>query len=191
MDDGVEAIIGTTLRRYYLVRKRSSFLRIVREIRAECEAKGFRAPTRKTIKARLDIMDQREVPRKRKGAKEADKVFAARPGRLEVARPLEIVQIDHTPADIILVDHVHRRPLGGDAGDGYDVVVAAIPGVGWSEAPDTPESLRTPGAWFHTLMTDVLDYESYVIHGSDQSAITAAYMGVDYPEAVEASRVLP
>jgi putative transposase len=110
LDDGVEGIIGTTLRRYYLVCERSRFLRPVREIRAECEAKGFRAPTRKTIKARLDVMDQREVLRKRKGAKEADKVFAARSGRLEVARPLEIVQIDHTPEDIILtggplVDH--------------------------------------------------------------------------------------
>ncbi|MEP2630021.1 MAG: DNA-binding domain-containing protein [Hyphomicrobiales bacterium] len=66
LDDGVEAIIGTTFHRYYLVRERPSFLRIVREIRAECEAKGFRPPTRKTIKARLDVMDQREVLRKRK-----------------------------------------------------------------------------------------------------------------------------
>ena len=111
LDDGVEAIIGTTLRRYYLVRERSSFLRIVREIRAECEAKGYRAPTRKTIKARLDAMDQRQVLRKRRGAKVADKIFAARPGRLEPTLPLEVVQIDHTPADVILVDHVHRRPL--------------------------------------------------------------------------------
>lgn len=111
LDDGVEVIIDVTVRRYYLVRERSSFLRIVREIRAECEAKGFRAPTRKTVKARLDAMDQREVLRKRNGAKEADKIFAARPGRLEPTLPLEVVQIDHTPADIILVDHVHRRPL--------------------------------------------------------------------------------
>lgn len=86
-------------------------MRIVREIRAECEAKGFRPPTRKTIKARLDAMDQREVLRKRKGAKEAIKVFAARQGRFEPPFPLEVVQIDHTPADIILVDHVHRQPL--------------------------------------------------------------------------------
>ncbi len=109
--EGVEALIDQTLRRYYLVRERPSFLRIVREIRAECEAKGFRPPTRKTVKARLDAMDQREVLRKRNGAKEAAKVFVARPGRLEATKPLEIVQIDHTPADIILVDHLHRLPL--------------------------------------------------------------------------------
>jgi len=109
--EGVETIIDRALRRFFLVRERPSFLRIVREIHAECEEKGFQPPTRKTVKARLDAMDQREVLRKRKGAKEAAKVFAGRPGGLDAARPLEIVQIDHTPADIILVDHVHRLPL--------------------------------------------------------------------------------
>lgn len=107
----VEVLIDQSLRRYYLVRERSSFLRIWREIRAECEAKGFQPPTRRTVKARLDAMDQREVYKKRRGAQETDKVFAARPGRLGVAVPLEVVQIDHTTADIILVDHVNRRPL--------------------------------------------------------------------------------
>lgn len=45
--------------------KRANILRIVDEIRAECAAEGFRLPTRRTIKARLDAMDQREVMRKR------------------------------------------------------------------------------------------------------------------------------
>jgi putative transposase len=107
----VEEIIDATLRCYYLVRERSSFLRIWREIRSECDAKGFRPPTRRTVKARLDAMDQREVFMKRRGAQEADKVFSARPGRLEVSAPLEVVQIDHTTSDITLVDHVNRRPL--------------------------------------------------------------------------------
>ena len=40
----VEIIIDESLRKYYLVRERSSFLRIWREIRAECEAKGFQRP---------------------------------------------------------------------------------------------------------------------------------------------------
>ena len=107
----VEQIIECSLRQYFLVRERPSFLRVVGEIRAECVAKGFTPPARETIKARLDAMDQREVLRKRTGAKAAAKVFAARPGHLNVEHPLEVVQIDHTPADIILVDHVERLPL--------------------------------------------------------------------------------
>lgn len=97
----VEDLINASLRRYYLVRERSSFLRIWREIRLECEAKGFQPPTRKTVKAQLDTMEQREVFRKRRGAKAADKAFAARPGCLDMSGPLDVVQIDQTLADII------------------------------------------------------------------------------------------
>lgn len=107
----VEALIHQVLHTHYLVPERPSFLRIWREIRAECEAKGFQPPTRRTVQARLNAMDQREVLRKRRGSDEADKVFAARPGYLDVAFPLDVVQIDHTTADIILVDHIRRRPL--------------------------------------------------------------------------------
>lgn len=107
----VESIVERVLRQHYLVLEPPSFLRIVGEIRAECAAKGFRLPTRRTIKARLDAMDQREVMRKRKGAKAARQVFEPRTGSLSMKRPLEVVQIDHTLADIILVDQVERKPL--------------------------------------------------------------------------------
>lgn len=56
----VEAIIDRALRRFFLVRERPSFLRIVREIHAECEEKGFQPPTRKTVKARLGFSHVRE-----------------------------------------------------------------------------------------------------------------------------------
>lgn len=111
LHSGVEGIIEGCLKRYFLVRERPSFLRIVREIRAECSTRGFIPPARESIKARLDAMDEHEVYRKRRGSKAARTVYAARPGRLDVATPLDVVQIDHTPADIILVDHIHRLPL--------------------------------------------------------------------------------
>lgn len=107
----VEGIIDRTLRQFYLVREPPSFLRIVEEIRTECAAKGYKRPARRTIKARLDAMDEREVLRKRKGAKVARQKFETRAGRLDVRAPLEVVQIDHTLADIILVDHIERKPL--------------------------------------------------------------------------------
>ena len=88
----VESIIERVLRQHYLVPEPPSFLRVVGEIRAECAARGFRLPTRRTIKARLDAMDQREVLRKRKGSKAARQVFEPRAGGLGVERPLEVVQ---------------------------------------------------------------------------------------------------
>lgn len=112
MERDVKSIIERVLRQHYLVPEPPSFLRIVSEIRAECAARGYRLPTRRTIKSRVDAIDQREVMRKRKGAKAARQAFEPRVGALDVVRPLEVVQIEHTLADIILVDQFERRPLG-------------------------------------------------------------------------------
>lgn len=74
--------------------------------------------------------------------------------------------------------------FGGDVEDAFDVVVISIPGVGFSEAPDQPESLQAFGARYHKLMTEVLGYERYITHGGDQGALSAAWMAHDYPDAV-------
>jgi len=55
-------------------------------------------------------MDAREVMKAREGAKAARQRFAPVTGRNRSERPLDVVQIDHTPADIILVDSFERKP---------------------------------------------------------------------------------
>ncbi|MDX8354837.1 Mu transposase C-terminal domain-containing protein [Cognatiyoonia sp. IB215182] len=158
LNEQVESIIDQGLRHRYLVSERPSLRRIVEEIRAECSAKGFQPPARQTIKARLDAMDQRHVVLKRRGAKAADQQFAARAGALDVTKPLNIVQIDHTLADIILVDHAERRPLARPwLTLAIDVATRIVLGVYVSfDAPSVlsiglclahcvrPKSLRTP-----------------------------------------------
>lgn len=57
-------------------------------------------------------MDAREVMKAREGAKAARQRFAPVTGRNRSERPLDVVQIDHTPADIILVDSFERKPIG-------------------------------------------------------------------------------
>ena len=69
-------------------------------------------PTRRTVQRRLDAMDAREVMKAREGAKAARHRFASVTGSNRAKLPLDIVQIDHTPADIILVDSFERKPIG-------------------------------------------------------------------------------
>ncbi|OAN93062.1 transposase [Sulfitobacter geojensis] len=57
-------------------------------------------------------MNAREVAKAREGAKAARQKFAPVTGENKASQPLEIVQIDHTPADIILVDSFERQPIG-------------------------------------------------------------------------------
>ncbi|MGR3706577.1 Mu transposase C-terminal domain-containing protein [Sulfitobacter sp.] len=108
----VEGIIEEHLTRYYLRRERPSLARVVTEIRSACRERGFQPPTRRTVQRRLDAMDAREVMKAREGAKAARQRFAPVTGRNRSERPLDVVQIDHTPADIILVDSFERKPIG-------------------------------------------------------------------------------
>lgn len=82
------------------------------EIRSACWQQGLQTPTRRTVQRRLDAMDAREVAKAREGAKAARQKFALVTGENKANQPLEIVQIDHTPADIILVDSFERQPIG-------------------------------------------------------------------------------
>jgi len=108
----VEAVIEEHLRRYFLRRERPSLSRVATEIRSACWQQGLQPPTRRTVQRRLDAMDAREVAKARVGAKAARQKFAPVTGENKAKQPLEIVQIDHTPADIILVDSFDRHPIG-------------------------------------------------------------------------------
>ena len=108
----VEGIIEDHLTRYYLRRERPSLARVVTEIRSACLERGLQPPTRRTVQRRLDAMDAREVMKAREGAKAARQRFAPVTGRNRSERPLDVVQIDHTPADIVLVDSFERKPIG-------------------------------------------------------------------------------
>jgi putative transposase len=108
----VEAVIEEHLRRDFLRRERPSLSRVATEIRSACWQQGLQPPTRRTVQRRLDAMDAREVAKARVGAKAARQKFAPVTGENKAKQPLEVVQIDHTPADIILVDSFDRHPIG-------------------------------------------------------------------------------
>jgi putative transposase len=70
-----------------------------------------KAPNWRTIKHRLESIDLRQQAKQR-GETKIIKATMATPGELRASQPLEIVQIDHTKADIFVVDEETREPLG-------------------------------------------------------------------------------
>jgi hypothetical protein len=108
----VEGIIEDHLTRYYLWQERPSLARVVTEIRSACRESGFQPPTRRIVQRQHDAMDAREIMKAREGAKAAHQLFAPVTGGNRSARPLDVVQIDHTPADTILVDSFERKSIG-------------------------------------------------------------------------------
>jgi putative transposase len=105
-----EELIEQFLRDKYMTRARPSMISIAEQIGDACEAEGYSRPTRAAIIRRRDRISKRELVAKREGPKAAEQ-NTPRPGRYEVKRPWEVWQIDHTLADVIIVDR-HGRPIG-------------------------------------------------------------------------------
>lgn len=78
----------------------------------------------------------------------------------------------------------HPERFGGDAEDGFDVVVASLPGYGFSGKPDKPMGLKAMGDLLDKLMTQVLGYERYLVQGGDWGGYIASRLGFDHPEHV-------
>jgi len=111
LDKERDEIIRATISRFYLKPTRPPFSRLVREVQTKCLAAGFKAPNWRTIKNRLESIDlQRRA--KRRGETSIVKATTPTPGELGASQPLELVQVDHTRADIIVVDEETREPIG-------------------------------------------------------------------------------
>ncbi|MGO8844267.1 MAG: Mu transposase C-terminal domain-containing protein [Methylocella sp.] len=111
LDSKREDLIQKTIKTFYLKPTKPPVARLVHEIRMRCVALGLPAPNWRTVKARLVDLDVRAKARKR-GEVALLKSAIAVPGEYRASRPLEIVQIDHTKVDIIVVDEQTREPLG-------------------------------------------------------------------------------
>ena len=80
-------------------------------MQTKCLAAGFKATNWRTIKNRLESIDLRRRAKQR-GEATIVKATTATPGELRASQPLEIVQVDHTRAGIIVVDEETREPIG-------------------------------------------------------------------------------
>ncbi|WP_415258471.1 Mu transposase C-terminal domain-containing protein [Thauera phenylacetica] len=108
-----EGVIDEVIRDFYLTAQRPSAQKAVIEVLRRCQQHGIDAPSPSTIRARLKAIPERERLRGRGYKEKAKNKFLPAAGNFPNADyPLAVVQIDHTPADIILVDDIHRKPIG-------------------------------------------------------------------------------
>ena len=107
----VEAVIEEAIRSYYLSRQKPSVSALHDHIRHLCRARGVAIPSRNAIRARVASVDRRALVGAREGAKAARDRFKPVVREYSADHALHIVQIDHTPVDVFVVDAVHRRPI--------------------------------------------------------------------------------
>ena len=103
LDAKREALIGQVLNEFYLKPTKPPFARLVHEVRVRCLQGNLPPPNWRTIKRRLAEVDLRTRARRR-GDAATLKATIAVPGSYTASRPLEVVQIDHTKVDVIVLD---------------------------------------------------------------------------------------
>jgi pimeloyl-ACP methyl ester carboxylesterase len=74
----------------------------------------------------------------------------------------------------------HPERFGGQAADGVDVVVPALPGFGFSGRPEAPIGPRRIAAIWDRLLRDGLGYKRYIAQGGDWGSMVSAMAGLDY-----------
>jgi putative transposase len=109
----VEAILQTTIEEIYLSKQKPSVQHVAREVIRRCRNAGLALPHANTVRYRIGQLSPQKRLHRREGAKAAAETYGPVPGHFPGADwPLAVVQIDHTPIDLILVDDMHRRPVG-------------------------------------------------------------------------------
>jgi len=107
-----ERLIDTVIADTYLKRPRARPETIYREVNVRCAAAALLPVSRNAVMARIRGLDPRLVARKRHGAKHARNNVDPAPGQFRVEGAGDVIQIDHTLADVHLVDQQFRRPIG-------------------------------------------------------------------------------
>ncbi len=108
----VNCIIREVIQTHYLSRQKKSAAVIIREVRMRCRQAGYKLPAGNTIRARLRSLDPLVVAQKREGFEATRNLRPAAGKAPEPEKPLDIVQMDHTPVDVMVVDDSSRESIG-------------------------------------------------------------------------------
>lgn len=80
----------------------------------------------------------------------------------------------------------HPEKHGGSVEDAFDVVAPSLPGFGFSGRPPRPWGPRKMAEVFHSLMTEVLGYDSYIAQGGDWGGAISSWLGFDHAPSCRA-----
>ena len=108
-----ENLISEVINNFYLTVQRPNVQATIREIHRRCYVEDIEKPSKNTNRNRIKEIKEKDLLRGRGQRKRAKQKFTAKAGQFPDANyPLSVIQIDHTPVDLILVDDKHRRPIG-------------------------------------------------------------------------------
>ena len=108
--------------------------------------------------------------------------------------PMPLIISDGWPGSIveflkIIEPLAHPERFGGSSEDAFDVIAPSLPGFGFSDRPPRPIGPRKIARLFDTLMTDVLEYPSYLAQGGDWGGAISSWLGFEHAPACRAIHI--
>ncbi|WP_256671817.1 transposase family protein [Pseudomonas sp. 18058] len=111
LSEEVEVIIADAAKKYES--KAASYSKVWVEVDVTCKEKGLASPCKDTVLRRVkSLLSQRARMRIKHGKDAEAQFFSARPGKKEVTRPLQWVQMDHTLVDVMLLSDDRKNIIG-------------------------------------------------------------------------------
>ena len=104
-----EAALRRVVQEVYLTPQKPTAAEVAREVAGRCRAENLRPPSSSTVRRRLRSLPIADRCKRGEEHPEAKPVHGHAP---PVRFPLDMVQVDHTPMDLILVDPLDREPIG-------------------------------------------------------------------------------
>ncbi len=112
IDPAVDEVIKASIEKYYATSQKPLLNELWEEISDRCRERVLKSPGKETVRRRLASADQYLISKKRDGRAKAQSKYGAAKGKFEAQYPLEVIQIDHTLVDVIIVDDEMRQPIG-------------------------------------------------------------------------------
>ncbi|WP_143490773.1 DDE-type integrase/transposase/recombinase [Pseudomonas sp. Bc-h] len=113
LSEDAETLINNVIDKVYLVEERPKVSQLYQTVKIAFEQQGLKVPHINTIHRRVRDIDEKERTRRRLGPRAAKHIHSPLRGKFPATlAPNSVVQIDHTPVDVILVDEQHRLPIG-------------------------------------------------------------------------------
>lgn len=112
IEQQAEQIIQKAIEEHYLKKIKPSVQYVINVVLSECQKKNLTPPSKNTIRNRINQISEYQRAKRRGSKSDTRTKFEPAPGQFEADYPLQIVQIDHTKMDVIIVDEETRQSIG-------------------------------------------------------------------------------
>lgn len=159
LDQRVEQVIQHVITKHYARREKVSRGDVYERVRLLCLRLNLAPPDRKTVVSRIREQEDYALACKQLGAKAAKQRFEARPGKLSVGEPLELVQIDHTLVDVLLVDENDTDRIIGRPWLTLAIDVATRVVLGYYLSMNAPSSVSVAMCLAHAMQPKLENFQ--------------------------------